>query len=118
MRLLKTAIFSACLAIPTTIPTTGIAAPKVYSGAEAQAIRCAQLVFFVAREGDRLGFLSRNDQDGLKAYGLYLLNQYTSGTPRQKAKAIENMSKATAYVESVQKFEKSHRRCIRQFPIR
>jgi len=114
MTLFKAAIFAACLAMPTI----STAAPKVYSGSEAQAIRCAQLVFFVASEGDRQGFLSRNDQNGLRAYGLYLLDQYTTGSPRQKAKAIEKMSKATGYVESVQKFEKSHRRCTRQFPIR
>jgi len=58
MNLFKAAIFAACLAVPTI----STAAPKVYSGSEAQAIRCAQLVFFVASEGDRQGFLSRNDQ--------------------------------------------------------
>ncbi len=114
MKLFQTALIAAAL----SLPTVSTAAPKVYSGSEAQAIRCAQLVFFVANEGDRQGFLSRNDQNGLKAYGLYLLDTYTTGTPRQKAKAISKMYSATGYVESVEKFVKSHRRCQRQFPIR
>ena len=114
MSLIKAALISATL----IIPTVATAAPKVYSGSEAQAIRCAQLVFFAANEGDRHGFLSRNDQNGLRAYGLYLLDQYTTGTPRQKAKAITKMTKSTGYVESIEKFNQSHRRCIRQFPIR
>jgi len=114
MSLIKAALISATLAIPTA----ATAAPKVYSGSEAQAIRCAQLLFFAAHEGDRQGFLSRNDQNGLRAYGLYLLNEYTTGTPRQKAKAISKMSKATGYVESVEKLMASHKRCQRQFPIR
>ncbi len=114
MKLFHTAVFAAAMALPTA----STAAPKVYSGSEAQAIRCAQLVFFAANEGDRQGFLSRNDQNGLKAYGLYLLDQYTTGTPRQKAKALSKMYNATGYVESVDKFVKSHRRCQAQFPIR
>lgn len=114
MRPIKTALIAAALFVPSVT----MAAPKVYSGSEAQAIRCAQLVFFAANEGDRHGFLSRNDQNGLKAYGLYLLDQYTTGTPRQKAKAITQMANATGYVESIEKFTKSHRRCVRQFPIR
>lgn len=91
--------------------------PKVYRGEEAQALRCAQLVFWVAAEGQRLGYISAADGHGIHAYGLALLDRYTTGTPRQKAAAVGKLSRSTDDAASLQKFLTQHRRCTQQFPI-
>lgn len=109
----KTALLAATLLMPQTT----VAAPKVYSGTEAQAIRCAQLVFWVATQGHKLGYIDARDQDGIRAYGLYVLSRYTSGSPEQKAKALTQLSKSTPDAISRDKFIKTHSRCTRKFPF-
>ena len=93
------------------------ASPKIYSGKEAQALRCAQLVFWVASEAERLGYIPRDAQPGIRAYGLYLLDRYTTGTPRQKAAALGKLTRSTDDATSREKFITQHRRCTRQFPF-
>jgi len=110
----RTALFLAFLGLATS---AALASPKVYKGDEARALRCAQLVFWVAEEGRRLGYISDEDGVGIHAYGLFLLDRYITGTPQQKAAALGQLVKGTDDATSLQKFVTQHRSCTRRFPI-
>lgn len=112
MTLFKAALLSVCLCLPTA----GYSGVKVYSGSEAQAIRCSQLMLFAAEVGREGGFLTRRQSEGIKAYGLHVLMKYTSGTTKQKGKAVVQMMKGTNPFQSQAKFLKQHKTCLRQFP--
>lgn len=117
MPVLKPVLKPVLIALALLVPVAGFASPKIYKGAEAQAIRCAQLTFWVADEGGRLGYITEGDAWGIRAYGLYVLSRYTTGSPEQKAQALKQMNTATTSALSREKFLKSHRKCTTQFPF-
>jgi hypothetical protein len=116
MTLLKTLLKPICLSLFLCLPMAASAAPKVYSGKEAQAIRCAQLMIYGSQAGLVTGVMSEKESLQMRVYGLMILHKYISGTGRQKIKAIEQMIEKTGFQESSQRFVKQARTCTRQFP--
>ena len=94
-----------------------VAAPKVYSGLEAKALKCSELMIFLVVAGDASGEITRNQANALTGYAGYILDNYTSGSHRQKARALEIMMERTSVHQKVLDLESQHLSCLRLFPL-
>ncbi|MEX0339025.1 MAG: hypothetical protein AB3N11_08310 [Arenibacterium sp.] len=72
-----------------TSPQSGASEPRVYSGVEAQALRCAAYVSYTPVVLERRGLMSeRETQEGALA-ATAIIGAHVSGTYEQKRRAFE-----------------------------
>ncbi len=91
---------------------------KVYSGSEAEALKCSYLISMTALLLWKAGKLSTRDKDRAMTISVIMMNRYVSGTWEQKKKALTTVGNRRSLGKTVKEFQQQSKYCIRRFPVK
>lgn len=114
------ATLATLLALSLVLSTTPVAQAKkrVYSGSEAEALKCAHLFSMTALLLWKSGRISTRDKDAGMAASVIILNRYVSGTWEQKKAALNAVAKRRTLLRTVEEFNQQNKYCLRRFPLK
>ena len=97
---------------------TAVAAePKVYSGEEAGALRCANAMALTAVALSDAGLMTDAEKEVLLRVTVAILDRHVSGSWAQKKAALEVVRDRRNVGETLEDFQVLAQRCLRQYPI-
>lgn len=113
-RVLKAFLVALTLALPMGAAQS---AEKIYSGSEAAALRCANIVALTGVALNGAGRLGALEKEVMLGISFLMLEGHVSGTWAQKKAALEVVRDRRGVVETLEDFEKLAEQCLRDFPI-
>lgn len=90
---------------------------RVYEGAEAAALRCANMMALTAivlSDTDRMG---EPEKDVMIGISFLILQEHVSGTWAEKKAALEVVRDRRGVQETLDDFERLAEQCLREYPI-
>ena len=93
------------------------AAPRVYEGQEAAALRCANTVALTAVALSRAGMIDEVEKDVMLGVSVSIVDRHVSGNWSQKMAALEVMRDRRSVEDTLEDYRLNAARCLRQFPI-
>lgn len=111
---------SACVVVLALVGSAGSAQAdrRVYTGTEAQALKCAWIISMTATTLEQAGLVSTRDKETATFVSAAILAQHVSGSERQKLEGFRVVGARRSVIETVSEFRRESRACIRKFPLR
>lgn len=93
------------------------AGTRTYSGEEAAALRCADMMALTSVALAETGMISEQEKTAILQISVLILVRHVSGSWEQKKAALEVVRDRRNLIETVQDYQRFAAQCLEQFPI-
>ncbi len=105
------------LALCAWLPGVAAAAQQVYSGREAQALKCAWVFSRTAAVLENAELISLADLETSLMVSARILQFHVSGSDREKLAALKAVGARRGDAETLGEFRSQSQACLRMFPV-
>lgn len=98
-------------------PSVATAAPHIYEGREAAALRCANTLALTAVALSAAEMIGEGEKNVMLGITVRILDRHADGTWAQKRAAMEIMRDRRSVPDTLEDYRRIAERCLVQFPI-
>lgn len=115
--LIPVSLFALSLVALLALPSAATAAPRIYEGREAAALRCANTLALTAVALSAAELIGEGEKNVMLGITVRILDRHVEGTWAQKRAAMEVMRDRRSVADTLQDYRQIAERCLVQFPI-
>jgi len=115
--LIPVSLFALSLVALLALPSAATAAPRIYEGREAAALRCANTLALTAVALSAAELIGEGEKNVMLGITVRILDRHVEGTWAQKRAAMEVMRDRRSVADTLEDYRRSAERCLVQFPI-
>lgn len=115
--LIPVSLFSLSLVALLALPSAVTAAPRIYEGREAAALRCANTLALTAVALSAAELIGEGEKNVMLGITVRILDRHVEGTWAQKRAAMEVMRDRRSVADTLEDYRQIAERCLVQFPI-
>ena len=115
--LIPVSLFALSLVALLALPSAATAAPRIYEGREAAALRCANTLALTAVALSAAELIGEGEKNVMLGITVRILDRHVKGTWAQKSAAKEVMRDRRSVADTLEDYRQIAERCLVQFPI-
>lgn len=115
--LIPVSLFAHSLVALLALPSAATAAPRIYEGREAAALRCANTLALTAVALSAAELIGEGEKNVMLGITVRILDRHVEGTWAQKRAAMEVMRDRRSVADTLEDYRQIAERCLVQFPI-
>ncbi|UWR32539.1 hypothetical protein K3759_11290 [Sulfitobacter sp. W027] len=115
--LIPVSLFALSLVALLALPSAATAAPRIYEGREAAALRCANTLALTAVALSAAELIGEGEKNVMLGITVRILDRHVEGTWAQKRAAMEVMRDRRSVADTLEDYRQIAERCLVQFPI-